>query len=211
MDTIRFAASFREAVGIMENHREVMAAAVPLEMTPELKALEAHIIDRQVACSFEHYPSMTETRELDAQMGRLAAALPVTFEQEEISSYARMLSQPGLSLRSRAGQVFDHARPDLPENYYVSHLIVQGTDQQFVPTAGFHRDSCALTINTYLSGRGVQYKVIQNGQPVLFSARSPVLTIHRGVSHKFGYDGAVDHRPQDNRGVRRANIVYAYT
>lgn len=199
------AADVQSGLKILDTRPDIMFAFVPLEPSEELNRFIETVRSAQKTQIFY---SNVNAADVDAYHQIIPEEIsPFTYIENPANQrfkdnfgvemdrpYRASLSNKAL-FNARSGNVisFSGHRPMSVD------LVVIQTDFEKAVTPKEHRDGSEFIINLYAEGSGIHYKPDPDGAAA--KLKSPVITMHRGTQHKFGYDGAILHRGQEQNGA----------
>ncbi len=209
--------SIEEGIVAMDRS-DSLFAYIPLQMTPEVEHLRDTIEQNALAFLFQfsaHPNAVAAIKGMYAEAGIPFDSLPVKFSHvcDYPGAPLMMEPAPGIPLLAKDSDQPFHFSADSHPDLCIGRFLMQANNIKF-SLEGEHQDeSTQVTVNIYLSGKGMAYKVGHN----FHRLKPPIVTIHRGTDHPLALknpDLAVPHRGYDHPeydpnipGSGRANMI----
>lgn len=213
--------SIDEGIQAMDD-ANVLFAYLPLVMTPELQRLKETIEKNDLSFQFQVTAPQAGIQDLYSRFEAAGVdrnSLPFSFSDAadfDTGSLPKVINvQPGLPLYTSDRETPFHFSDIDRYEWGVGRLMIQANEQKFTLQGEHKDDDTTVTVNAYLSGKGMAYKV--NGH--YHRIKPPIITIHRGEDHPLALKDpalAVDHKgfehPPYNpeTGEGRANILMTF-
>lgn len=188
-----------EGVQRLDNEPELMFAFISLD--PQDTTLQAFINNIKDQNLTTHFRSLFNeiTKQTYHEMFPEEASI-FTFEESDYFGDYRLRPNAYLHFKTAAGGTTSFA---VPNDKFVHEVAVQCNNGRSINREKHKDQNSAITVNLYGEGDGLRYIMNDN----IITLKSPVITMHRGVKHRFGEQSAILHQGVDQKGDR-ANLAF---